>query len=374
MAESDGIVHITSEQPERAAQLVRRLLALGFTAKVSAFAASCRKTIRPRDLLVVTGEGDAPETGWQLPTPSTECATRTIVFLSSLQPTDFAMLSRAGFRYLNTSPSASIENLVYLISQVDPDIVYTATKRRTLRAEASATIQSGVISLFQRLRAGAQLEADVAERQRREIDDLVGMTPMSVWLDLFQHYHDGTAQHCALVTGFALVFARKLGFGERDVGRLYDAAFFHDVGKAMILLEILDKPGVLMPVEREIMNRHVTYGYEILSRSERTAGEIARVARDHHEYLDGSGYPNGLRAPQIDDLTRVLTICDIFAALVEKRAYKAPKSPDEAYDIVQSMAGTKLDPDLVRLFQQVAEAYDVLDRLPTRPAGSSAAA
>lgn len=96
--------------------------------------------------------------------------------------------------------------------------------------------------------------------------------------------------------------------------------------------------------------------------TERTAGEIARLARDHHEYLDGTGYPNGATAAGIDDPTRILTICDIFAALVEKRSYKSPKKPEEAYAILKSMAGTKLDPDLVSLFERVVDDYDAAGR------------
>ncbi|CAI9418804.1 hypothetical protein ANOBCDAF_04377 [Pleomorphomonas sp. T1.2MG-36] len=91
------------------------------------------------------------------------------------------------------------------------------------------------------------------------------------------------------------------------------------------------------------MKRHFLHSYEILPRDGHTRGEIARVARDHREYLDRSGYPNGLRGNEIDDITRFITICDIFAALTEKRAYKAPKRLDEAYTILVSMVGTKLD-------------------------------
>jgi HD-GYP domain-containing protein (c-di-GMP phosphodiesterase class II) len=88
------------------------------------------------------------------------------------------------------------------------------------------------------------------------------------------------------------------------------------------------------------------------------------VVRSHHEYLDGSGYPDGLRGPQIPDLVRLITICDIFAALIEARPYKAPKSAPEAYAILRQMTA-KLDVDLVRAFGEVAAACE-----PPRPASA----
>jgi HD-GYP domain-containing protein (c-di-GMP phosphodiesterase class II) len=90
-------------------------------------------------------------------------------------------------------------------------------------------------------------------------------------------------------------------------------------------------------------------------------GEIANAALSHHEYLDGSGYPNGLSAAGIDDTTRILTICDIFSAMIERRPYKEPRSPEEAYGTLLSMGG-KLDQDLVRVFEDVAAECTGLDR------------
>lgn len=279
---------------------------------------------------------------------------RTILFLSAMEPRSFAEFERAGFSFINVTTDMSVKSLVGLIAQVDPEAVYQAAKTAALRASMSSGIADAVVDLFGRLRADPVAPAlEEAARQRWAMDELIGKSPMSVWIDLIQNYHDGTAQHCALVSGYTLAFAQALGAGEGQTGRLFDAAFFHDVGKAMIPLDILDKPGPLDPTEWEIMKRHVLHSYDILSRDAQTDGEIARVARDHHEYLDGTGYPQGIRGRQIDDITRIITICDIFAALTEKRAYKPPKPFDEAYSVLVSMAGTKLDPDLVRMFAKV---------------------
>ncbi len=84
--------------------------------------------------------------------------------------------------------------------------------------------------------------------------------------------------------------------------------------------------------------------------------DLLSVVRSHHEMLDGSGYPDRLRGGEIPDLVRLVTICDIHAALIERRPYKAPMDAGKAYAILESMAG-RLDADLVRAFQPVVQAY-----------------
>ena len=101
------------------------------------------------------------------------------------------------------------------------------------------------------------------------------------------------------------------------------AATLHDIGKARIPLAILDKPARLDPGEEEIMRSHPVIGYELLKGLAGITPEILDGVRHHHEYLDGSGYPDGLTAPKISDLVRLLTISDIFAALIEFAAIPA---------------------------------------------------
>ena len=127
----------------------------------------------------------------------------------------------------------------------------------------------------------------------------------------------------------------------------------HDVGKARIPLTILDKPGQLDPDEEKVMRRHPLIGYELLKDLPDISPEILDGVRHHHEYLDGSGYPDGLTAPEISDLVRLLTISDIFAALVESRSYRPAISRQDAYEILCSMGG-KLERSLVNAFRNVA--------------------
>jgi HD-GYP domain-containing protein (c-di-GMP phosphodiesterase class II) len=118
-------------------------------------------------------------------------------------------------------------------------------------------------------------------------------------------------------------------------------------------LSILDKPGRLDPVEDEIMKSHPVIGYELLKDLPGIPPEVLDGVRHHHEYLDGSGYPDGLTSFRISDLVRLLTISDIFAALIESRPYRPAMSREDAYKILCGMDG-KLEAPLVSAFRRVA--------------------
>jgi HD-GYP domain-containing protein (c-di-GMP phosphodiesterase class II) len=156
-----------------------------------------------------------------------------------------------------------------------------------------------------------------------------------------------------MVTGIAVDFGLSLGVGKIDIERLYTAAMFHDIGKARIPLAVLDKPGRLDAGERALVETHPAAGYEILKENADISTEILDAVRHHHEYLDGSGYPDALGAANISDMVRLLTIADIFAALIEQRSYKPTMPREDAYEIIRSMQG-KLEMPLVAAFRDVA--------------------
>ena len=208
-------------------------------------------------------------------------------------------------------------------------------------------------SLFSSIVNGTPIELADAKRATEQIIASVSERGLTAWLDDVRKHHEGTFQHCLLVSGIATSFALNLGFTGADVYRLGLAATLHDVGKANIPLAILDKPGRLDAEEERIMRAHPVYGFEALRAMEGIDKEVLDAVRHHHEFLDGTGYPDALSAPAIPDIVRLLTISDIFAALIEARSYKTPMSRPKAYDILNEMNG-KLEPALVRAFKPVA--------------------
>ncbi|NEU15029.1 HD domain-containing protein [Methylobacterium sp. BTF04] len=182
------------------------------------------------------------------------------------------------------------------------------------------------------------------------------------WLDVVWEHDDATFQHCLLVAGLTVAFSQSLGMSKADQHRMARDALVHDVGKAQIPLEILNKPGILDTDEMALMRTHAALGYDILKASGNCDPVALAVTRHHHEMLDGSGYPDRLSSDTIADPIRLLTICDICAALIERRSYKVPYASEEAMRILVGMSG-KLEYGLVQAFgKAVASQESYLNR------------
>ena len=121
-----------------------------------------------------------------------------------------------------------------------------------------------------------RFELSDADNATSEIINSIEQKGLGTWLDDVRRYHEGTFQHCLLVTGVAVGFALDIKFANADVKRLGLAATLHDIGKARIPLSILDKPGRLDPGEEEIMKRHPVIGYELLKASRDQPGDSRR--------------------------------------------------------------------------------------------------
>jgi putative nucleotidyltransferase with HDIG domain len=208
-------------------------------------------------------------------------------------------------------------------------------------------------SMFAAVASGTPIDVAGASRAGAKISNAIEEHGLSKWLATVRKHHEGTYQHCLLVTGLAADFGLSLGFPKKDIERLHSAAMFHDIGKATIPLAVLDKPGRLDDAERRVIETHPGAGYDILKDNGSISPEILDAVRHHHEFLDGSGYPDKLCAESIGDLVRVLTISDIFAALIEDRRYRPPMPRPEAYNILCGMNG-KLEQALVAAFKDVA--------------------
>jgi putative nucleotidyltransferase with HDIG domain len=219
--------------------------------------------------------------------------------------------------------------------------------------EAASAGAASIASMFSAVLSGAPIDVRAAKSAGNKIAESVGEDGLSNWLGTVRRHHEGTYQHCLLVTGIAIDFGLSLGLAKADVERLYSAAMFHDIGKAKIPLTVLDKPGRLDPGERALIETHPAAGYDVLKGNAAISLEILDAVRHHHEYLDGSGYPDGLGAQSITDIVRMLTISDIFAALIEARAYKPTMPREAAYEILRGMHG-KLERPLVEAFREVA--------------------
>ena len=278
---------------------------------------------------------------------------RTVVCSEMMRGRDVVDLDTLGLRYAcDTRPN--LNALLRLVGLLNAEAITEAKTRVEEAQQLASSILHSTTSAFGLFPTLQSYDAGFYHGLCEEFSKRVAVTPLMLLLDAISANQDSTIQHCATVSTVAMAFGGVLGLGPADMERLFLAAFFHDIGKSAVPAYLIDKPDRLTPEEITYVRAHVTAGYDILRRFPETAGEIADVALHHHEMLDGSGYPNGLAGNEISDLIRLVTICDVFTALIEKRAYKAPMAPAKAYAILRDM-GPKLDQDLVRVFEAVIE-------------------
>ena len=160
-----------------------------------------------------------------------------------------------------------------------------------------------------------------------------------------------TGEHIARMSRYSKVLALADGMSEYEAEQLKQAAPMHDVGKIGIPDAVLLKPGRLNENEYEHMKQHALIGAKILENSPSPLLQLAhKLALEHHEKWDGTGYPYGLKGKEISIEGRIVAIADVFDALTSKRPYKKAWSIEEALDLLKDEAGKHFDPQLVDLF------------------------
>jgi HD-GYP domain-containing protein (c-di-GMP phosphodiesterase class II) len=155
-----------------------------------------------------------------------------------------------------------------------------------------------------------------------------------------------SADHSSRVTLYADMIAEQMGYTLERRRWLRRAALLHDLGKLEVSNQVLDKPGKLVAAEWASVRAHTDADSAILTRISAFAN-IAHIARDHHERLDGTGHPNGRGADQLTQDVRIVTVPDVFVSLSAERPYRAAMPIDEVLAILDSDRGTVFDPDCI---------------------------
>jgi putative nucleotidyltransferase with HDIG domain len=160
-----------------------------------------------------------------------------------------------------------------------------------------------------------------------------------------------TAGHSERVTQVAMAIGRSLGLDPAELDLLHRGGLLHDIGKIAVPASILDKPARLTDDERRAIEAHPATGARILAPIA-AYRDVIPLVRWHHEALDGTGYPDGLEGADIPDLVRILTVADVFDALVSERPYRPAWPTDHAVSYLIENAGRKFDREVVDAFAQ----------------------
>ena len=167
-----------------------------------------------------------------------------------------------------------------------------------------------------------------------------------------------TAGHSERVTEVALKIGQNMGLDQKKLDDLHRGGLLHDIGKIGIPPEILDKAGKLTDEEYQLMREHVRIGARILEPIE-AYGAVIPVVLHHHEYYDGSGYPDGLKGEGIDLGARIFTVADHYDALISDRPYRAGLPREKVIGFIKEDSGTKFDPNVVKAFLEVMAQQDM---------------
>lgn len=170
-----------------------------------------------------------------------------------------------------------------------------------------------------------------------------------------------TFLHSHNVAVIASEIALSLGLIEEEIQNIYELALLHDIGKSKIPESILYKSGKLTKEEFEIMKNHSIYSEEIYLNIMQNSDKLgikkkARIIRHHHENYDGSGYPDNLKGDEIPVSSRIITIADIFEAIIHPRVYRPHPIP-KPMKVMKQMAGKKIDKNILDSIYNVLESY-----------------
>ena len=174
------------------------------------------------------------------------------------------------------------------------------------------------------------------------------VTSLALAIDAKDHYTQG---HSQKVSAYAVVIAKALGMSEPEVEEIRLAALLHDIGKVGIPETILNKSGPLDAAEWETMKTHTELGAKILEPLQ-TMDKIRLMVRHHHEFYDGTGYPDRLEGEKIPYGARLIAIADAYDTITSERTYKKARTSEDAFRELERCAANQFDPKLVQLFVQ----------------------
>jgi putative nucleotidyltransferase with HDIG domain len=191
--------------------------------------------------------------------------------------------------------------------------------------------------------------ARLLEARKRMFDSLVDTLAETI-----ESRDPLTAGHSRGVMRYAVGAAQKMGLPAEDVEVIRYAALLHDYGKMGVPDHILRKPTTLTPAEYEVIKKHVLHTQQILARIhfEERLRDVPAVAAHHHERIDGSGYPKGLRGDDISLGGKVIAVADVFDAMTSRRHYRGPMSVTLAVELISDGAGSQFDGDVVEALKR----------------------
>jgi len=213
--------------------------------------------------------------------------------------------------------------------------------------------------VFNKLRETETLDIGTVRQSVKDmLPDMVRNDDVLMRLKQLQESDDYTFHHSLRVAILASMIGKWLGYSKTELHEICEAGLLFDIGKLKIPEFILKKNGKVTPQEFEIIKKHAQLGYSVLLRTKGVSQDVKFAALQHHERMDGSGYPLRIRAGQIHEFAKIIMVCDIYDAMISNRVYRSKLSPFEAAEYISWNSGHTLDSRICYIFlSNLAEFY-----------------
>ncbi|AXS78730.1 HD-GYP domain-containing protein [Dechloromonas sp. HYN0024] len=226
-------------------------------------------------------------------------------------------------------------------------------------AKICARGKEAVVSMFQEARMGKAIEADAAAPLVEEISNSVLRNPGAlISLARLKTADDYTYMHSVAVCALMIALSRKLGLDEPTTREVGMGGLLHDLGKAMIPADILNKPGKLTDAEFAVVKTHPAEGHNLLLAGKGISDIVKDICLHHHEKVDGSGYPKRLNGETMSLFAKMGAVCDVYDAITSNRPYKAGWDPAESIKRMAEWTG-HFDPVVFQAFVKSLGIYPV---------------
>ena len=241
-----------------------------------------------------------------------------------------------------------------------PPVKVSAEQEMKVAAQVIARSKAAVTAMFTDVRMGKAVDLSATDMVIDDISESIARNATAlVSLARLKNQDDNTYMHSIAVCALMIALARQINLDPEAVREAGAAGLLHDIGKMAVPQAILNKPGKLSDDEFTAVRQHPQAGYDMLVQ----AGQIGEIAMDvclhHHEKMDGSGYPHGLKGEQISLYARMGAICDVYDAITSDRAYKQGWPAAESIKKMASWCDTHFDAQLYRAFVKSVGIYPV---------------
>ena len=261
-------------------------------------------------------------------------------------------LKSYGLRYLFVQDERT-EDLVV------PDLISEGTRTKAIRELKSAFRLAAEEHTRKRGLSSIQLGKKMKDVLNSIMDELSDHREAMIMMSHVSVTDQYLYEHSLNVCIYSVLLGMATQMDEEQLYTLGLGALLHDIGKLAIPLEILNKPDKLTAEEFEVVKTHTETGYRILKGVPNVPLVSAHCAFQHHERLDGSGYPRGIRGDEIHEFARLIGVCDVYDALTSHRVYRKAMLPHEAMEVLYAASNTQFDTRYVNLFRSKVMIYPI---------------